>query len=76
MLRPTETSMEALMPSLKKSRVEPRTERPRIPGYGISKSKTGMLPWEWAVKTLTQSRVYWIVTVRPDGRPHAKKPAG
>lgn len=59
------------MPSLKKSRVEPRTERPRIPGYGISKSKTGMLPWEWAVKTLTESREYWIVTVRPDGRPHA-----
>jgi len=59
------------MPSLKKSKVEPRTERPRIPGYGISKSKTGMLPWEWAVKTLTDSREYWIVTVRPDGRPHA-----
>ena len=59
------------MPSLKKSKVEPRTERPRIPGYGISKSKTGMLPWEWAVKTLTDSREYWIVTVRSDGRPHA-----
>jgi Pyridoxamine 5'-phosphate oxidase len=59
------------MPSLKKSKTEPRPERPRIPGYGISKSKTGMLPWEWAVKTLTESREYWIVTVRPDGRPHA-----
>jgi len=59
------------MPSPKQSKVEPRTERPRIPGYGISKSKTGMLPWEWAVKTLTESREYWIVTVRPDGRPHA-----
>jgi hypothetical protein len=55
------------MPSLKKSKVEPRTERPRIPGYGISKSKTGMLPWEWAVKTLADSREYWIVTVRSDG---------
>ena len=59
------------MPSPKQSKVEPRTERPRIPGYGISKSKTGMLPWKWAVKTLTKSREYWIVTVRPDGRPHA-----
>ena len=59
------------MPSLKQSKVEPRTERPRMPGYGIGKSKTGMLPWEWAVKTLTESREYWIVTVRPDGRPHA-----
>ncbi len=59
------------MPSLKKSKVEPRTERPQIPGYGISKSKTGMLRWKWAAKTLTESREYWIVTVRPDGRPHA-----
>ena len=59
------------MPSQKQNKVEPRTERPRIPGYGISKSKTGMLPWKWAVKTLTESREYWIITVRPDGRPHA-----
>jgi hypothetical protein len=42
---PREPISEVLMPSLKKSKVEPRTERPRIPGYGISKSKTGMLPW-------------------------------
>jgi hypothetical protein len=59
------------MPSLKKSTVELRTERPQIPGYGISKGKTGILPWEWAEKTLTDSREYWIVTVRSDGRPHA-----
>ena len=59
------------MPGLKKSKGEPRTGRPRIPGYGISKSKTGMLRWQWAVKTLTDSREYWIVTVRSDGRPHA-----
>ena len=59
------------MPKLKQSKAKPRTERPQIPGYGISKSKNGMLPWEWAVKTLTESREYWMVTVRPDGRPHA-----
>ncbi|MGA8622634.1 MAG: pyridoxamine 5'-phosphate oxidase family protein [Candidatus Sulfotelmatobacter sp.] len=59
------------MPKLKPSATEPRTERPRIPGYGISKSKTGMLPWKWAVRMLTESREYWMVTVRPDGRPHA-----
>jgi hypothetical protein len=59
------------MPRLKKSKIEPRTERPQIPGYGISTSKTGMLPWEWAVKALTDSREYWLVTVRSDGRPHA-----
>ena len=59
------------MPKLKPSDTEPRTERPHIPGYGISKSKTRMLPWKWAAKTLADSREYWMVTVRPDGRPHA-----
>jgi general stress protein 26 len=59
------------MSKLKQSATEPRTERPQISGYGISKSKTGMLPWKWAVKMLTESREYWMVTVRPDGRPHA-----
>ena len=59
------------MPKLKQSKAVPRTERPQIPGYGISKSKTGLLPWKWAEKTLSESREYWIVTVRPDGRPHA-----
>jgi general stress protein 26 len=59
------------MPKAKPSSPEPRTERPSIPDYGISRSKTGMLPWGWAVKKLTQSREYWICTVRSDGRPHA-----
>ena len=59
------------MPKLKQSNALPRTERPQIPHYGISKSKTGLLPWKWAAKTLNESREYWMVTVRPDGRPHA-----
>ena len=57
------------MPELNKTAIVPRTERPQIPDYGISTSKTGLLPWKWALKTLTESREYWIVTVRPDGRP-------
>lgn len=59
------------MAKLKQDKVVPRTERPQIPDYGISKSKTGLLPWRWAEKALTESREYWMVTVRPDGRPHA-----
>ena len=59
------------MPELTQSNIVPRTERPQIPDYGISKSRTGMLPWKWAVKTLSESREYWIMTVRSDGRPHA-----
>jgi hypothetical protein len=67
----TRSTSEVPMPELKQSNAVPRTERPRISDYGISKSKTGLLPWKWAVKTLSESREYWIVTVRPDGRPHA-----
>lgn len=59
------------MPRKKSSTAVPRTGRPQIPDYGISKSKTGLLPWKWAEKSLTNSREYWIMTVRPDGRPHA-----
>jgi Pyridoxamine 5'-phosphate oxidase len=55
----------------KQGKAVPRTERPQIPDYGISKSKTGLLPWKWAVKTLSESREYWLMTVRSDGRPHA-----
>ena len=59
------------MAKVRQSDSLPRTERLSIPGYGISKSKTGMLPWKWAEKMLTESREYWICTVRSDGRPHA-----
>jgi hypothetical protein len=59
------------MPKLRPSKAVPRTQRPQIPDYGISRSKIGLLPWNWAEKKLAQSREYWMVTVRPDARPHA-----
>jgi general stress protein 26 len=59
------------MPKAKEAPATPRAGRPDIPGYGISKSKTGMLPWSWAEEKLATSREYWIMTVRPDHRPHA-----
>ncbi|HKV27745.1 MAG TPA: pyridoxamine 5'-phosphate oxidase family protein [Candidatus Acidoferrales bacterium] len=49
---------------------KPRATRPNMPGYGISTAKKGMLPWRWAEDRLHKSRQYWMVTVRPDGRPH------
>jgi general stress protein 26 len=52
------------------SKKEPRATRPNMPGYGISTTKKGMLPWKWAEERLRKSRQYWMVTVRPDGRPH------
>lgn len=51
----------------------PRTGRPSMPeSYGLAPASEGeILPWSWAEERLTQSRNYWVVTVRPDGRPHA-----
>ena len=59
------------MSKVNQNHATPRAERPAIPGYGISKKKIGMLPWTWAEKKLANSREYWMMTVRPDGRPHA-----
>lgn len=41
-----------------------------MPGYGIPRSKKGLLPWKWAKDRLQSSHNYWISTVRADGSPH------
>src|SRR5215471_19087710 len=51
--------------------VVPRGSRPRMPGYGLPRSRKGLLPWDWAERRLARSHNYWLITVRPDGRPHA-----
>jgi Pyridoxamine 5'-phosphate oxidase len=66
-------------PSAKKKNISPVdtpkspiASRPVMPTqYGISKLAKGMLDWKWARERLTVSHNYVIVTVRPDGRPHA-----
>jgi hypothetical protein len=42
-----------------------------MPGYGLPKTRRGLLPWAWAEQRLARSHNYWLVTVRPGGRPHA-----
>jgi general stress protein 26 len=44
-----------------------------MPGYGLAgpDEGTGLLPWSWAEERLINSPNYWMVTVWPDGRPHA-----
>jgi general stress protein 26 len=42
-----------------------------MPGYGISESLEGALPWSWAEERLRDSRNFWVASTRPDGRPHA-----
>jgi hypothetical protein len=41
-----------------------------MPGYGIPETRRGLLPWRWAAERLQVSRTYWIVTSRPDSKPH------
>lgn len=52
---------------------EPRAGRPYMPGYGLlgPDEGTGLIPWPWAEQRLASSRNYWVVSLWPDGRPHA-----
>jgi PPOX class probable F420-dependent enzyme len=52
---------------------KPRASRPHMPGYGVvgPDQGSGLLPWSWAREQLTTSPNYWVVTLWPDGRPHA-----
>ena len=54
----------------RKKTIGPKAGRPHMPGYGISESRKGILPWSWARQRLAKNRNYWISTVREDGRPH------
>jgi nitroimidazol reductase NimA-like FMN-containing flavoprotein (pyridoxamine 5'-phosphate oxidase superfamily) len=38
--------------------------------YGIPTDEAGMLSWHGVSEQLLKARNYWLVTVRPDGRPH------
>jgi len=49
----------------------PKATRPHMPGYGVPRSRHGLLPWKWAERRLKRSHNYWLATARPDGAPHA-----
>jgi hypothetical protein len=49
----------------KPSRIQTQAE------YGIPAGDAGLLPWSFVVDRLLAARNYWLVTVRPDARPHA-----
>ena len=42
-----------------------------MPDYGVGAPGWEALPWSWAAERLVGYRNYWVVTVSPDGRPHA-----
>ena len=54
-------------------KAEPKASRPFMPGYGIvdADKGQGLLPWKWAEDHLSKARNYFVITTRPDGRPHA-----
>ena len=48
---------------------EPKVTRPTFtPGY-VDKP-VSFLTWDWVAAQLTESKHYWLCSVRPDGRPH------
>lgn len=51
---------------------EPKPSRPYVPGYGIPTTTKGMLPWSFVEERLAKAMNYWVCTINPDGRPHAR----
>lgn len=50
--------------------MEPKTiTRPDFP-QGYVDKPVSFLTWDWVATRLTESKHYWLCTVRPDGRPH------
>ncbi len=46
-------------------------DRPVMPdGYGVPETLEGILDWDAVEARLVAARVYWLATIRPDGRPH------
>lgn len=48
---------------------EPKVSRPHFPPGYVDKPKS-YLSWEWVAAQLTESKHYWLCSVRPNGHPH------
>jgi len=61
------------MASISARNREPRAGRPLLPAdySNYESGRRKLLSWKWAVDRLRRAHTYWIVTVTPDGRPHA-----
>lgn len=47
----------------------PKILRPQFP-KGYADNPASFLDWNWVAAQLTESKHYWLCTVRADGRPH------
>jgi general stress protein 26 len=56
-----------------KSKRLPKPDRPNMPDYGIldASSGSGLMSWSRLSDQMSKARNYWIITTRPNGRPHA-----
>lgn len=43
--------------------------RPQFP-KGYADNPASFVTWDWVAAQLSESKNYWLCTVRPDGRPH------
>lgn len=48
----------------------PKVSRPKFP-KGYVDNPASYVDWIWVAAQLTESKNYWLCSVRPDGRPHA-----
>ncbi len=55
---------------------EPAADLPSLPAAFGLKPRANYLPWSHAVERLEKALNYWIVSVSPDGRPHAMPVVG
>ena len=52
---------------------EPQRSRPSTEeSYGIPESDDEMLTWEFVADAMSADRFYWVITIRPDGKPHTR----
>ena len=47
----------------------PKVSRPQFP-KGYVDNPVSYLTWDWVAARLTESKHYWLCSVRPNGRPH------
>ena len=52
-------------------RSDPVAERPRMPkGYGVPETADGLMAWSDVRPVIEATKIYWIASVRPEGKPH------
>lgn len=51
------------------SMTTPKVSRPQFP-KGYVENPASYVDWSWVTTQLTDSKNYWLCSVRPDGRPH------